>query len=603
MSKRLRASTRAANKGRNLRPRTSQPHAPVATPSQPPEAAAQPLSSNPPPMEEQAPAEASAQPERAEISASNDLRARVTEREPAVAARVPDDETKEDEPAAPEPAATEAAPTEAAAAPEPAATEPAAEPAPAPPPVTAQPEASPPSDTQPSAPALVEKEAPKATQAEVPAASESFKPTKATQPLAEESNALAVTMRTEAPKLEPATVEAPKAKVVEEPRKIEEPKKAAPKAEEPRKVEEPKKAAPKAEEPRKVEEPKKAAPKAEEPRKVEEPKKAAPKAEEPRKAKDEPKSVPSKKMGRADVEPASRKPASLRAVPHGKGEAFDDELDPSSISAQFFRKDQDSVPPVEEHDEPEDVAAAPILSPAALARRARLRRMVAGVVACAGVISIAVVGKAVFASKRAQAPMAVAVMEVKHDPTPPAAPAAPAPPATQKPAAEPQKVAVAEPAKADDKKADDKKPEDAKADDKKPEDTKADDKKPEDAKKDEKPAPSGADADALRKETLSLLNRGREKEAADKAKELDRGRSDRRERLPVPRRRASGHGALEGRRRRVLRLRAHGDQGPGRRMPPLLPEEVERRFPTKQAARGPHPTPLAGPLRPPSAAP
>ena len=488
MSKRLRASTRAANKGRNLRPRTSQPHAPVATPSQPPEAAAQPLSSNPPPMEEQAPAEASAQPERAETSASHDLRARVTEREPAVAARVPDDEPEEpNEAAAPEPAATEAAPTEAAAAPEPPAPEPAAteaavETAPAAR-ATAQPEASPPSDTQPSAPALVEKEAPKATQAEVPAASESFKPAKAAQPLAEESNALAVTMRTEAPKLEAATVEAPKAKVVEEPRKIEEPKKAAPKAEEPRKIEEPKK--------------------------------AAPRAEEPRKAKDEPKSVPSKKMGRVEVEPSSRKPASLRAVPHGKGEAFDDELDPSSISAQFFRKDQDSVPPVEEHDEPEEVVAAPILSPAALARRARLRRMVAGVVACAGVISIAVLGKQVFASKRAQAPMPVAVMEVKHDPTPPAAPAAPAPQATQKPAAEPQKVAAAETAKADDKKPEDVKAADsAKPDDKKPEDAKADD------KKDEKPAPSGADADALRKETLSLLNRGREKEAVDKAKEL-----------------------------------------------------------------------------------
>src|SRR6185437_12263763 len=285
------------------------------------------------------------------------------------------------------------------------------------------------------------------------------------------------------------------------------------------------------EEPKKMEEPKKAAPKAEEPRKIEEPRRAAPKAEEPRKAKDEPKSVPSKKMGRADVEPASRKPASLRAVPHDKSEAFDDELDPSSISAQFFRKDQDSVPPVEEHDEPEEVVAAPILSPAALARRARLRRMVAGVVACAGVISIAVLGKQVFASKRAQAPMPVAVMEVKHDPTPPAAPAAPAPQATQKPAAEPQKVAAAETAKADDKKPEDVKAADsAKPDDKKPEDAKAadsakpDDKKPEDAKaddkKDEKPAPSGADADALRKETLSLLNRGREKEAVDKAKEL-----------------------------------------------------------------------------------
>src|SRR5262249_4114720 len=96
----------------------------------------------------------------------------------------------------------------------------------------------------------------------------------------------------------------------------------------------------------------------------------------------------SKKGGRADSEPGSRKPASLRAVRDGEV----DDLDASSISAEFFRKDGDSLPPVEEHDLDHGIesVAAPVLSPATLARRARLRRLVAGVVAFAGVLSIAV---------------------------------------------------------------------------------------------------------------------------------------------------------------------------------------------------------------------
>jgi cytochrome c-type biogenesis protein CcmH/NrfG len=71
---------------------------------------------------------------------------------------------------------------------------------------------------------------------------------------------------------------------------------------------------------------------------------------------------------------------------------------------------------------------------------------------------------------------------------------------------------------ADDKKAE----EPAKVDDKKAEEVaKADDKKADDKKAEEpaKPAPSGGDAEALRKETESLLNRGKRKEAIEKARE------------------------------------------------------------------------------------
>ncbi len=399
-------------------------------------------------------------------------------------------------------------------------------------------DAAPPSDTQPSSPSMLAKsmvsKASAATEPLMQPAGKAFTTQEPAAPAEEEAFPLALTLRTEAPKVAQASKAVPV--------KVEEAVKAAPKSEPARveaqkKAEEPGKAAPKAEESRKAapkaEEPRKAAPKAEEPRK------AAPKAEEPRKAApkaEEPRSVPGKKSARTEGDPSSRKPASLRAVRDGEGASkatFDDELDPSSISAEFFRKDQDSVPPVEEHDDHEEVAPVLILSPSTLARRARLRRMVAGVVAFAGVISIAVVGKQVFASKRPVSAMPALVIEQRHDvaPTPPEVVA-------PKAVAEPQKVAVAEPAKvdgdpkgekADDKKVDDKKPDDkkdaveAKKDDGKKDEAEAkkdDGKKDEaEAKKDEKPAPSGADAGALKKEAESLLNRGRNKEAAEKARE------------------------------------------------------------------------------------
>jgi tetratricopeptide (TPR) repeat protein len=353
-------------------------------------------------------------------------------------------------------------------------------------------EPTPSSVTQPSVPAVgpkpvVEKEVPIAV-AQVPAAPESFKPARADE------------AREAAPKVEepkkaaPAKVEEPKKAA---PAKAPEPAKAAPaKAAEPAKAaaakaQEPAKAAP-----AKVEEPKKAAP-----AKAEEPKKAVPaKVEEPKKgtpSKEDAKSASAKKHKPED--PGARRPGSLRAVP-----ALEEDLDASSISAEFFRKDQDSVPPVEEHEEEVDAVPVQVLSPTTIARRARLRRLVAGVVAFAGVITIAVVGKQVAAPKRIVPPTAFAV-EARHD-TPPA------PTAEEAKPVEPAKttVAVADKAPA---------PEPNKADEPKPDEAKKDEPKPDEAKKDDAKTLSAADVAALKKETLSLLNRGKNKDAIAKAQE------------------------------------------------------------------------------------
>ena len=172
------------------------------------------------------------------------------------------------------------------------------------------------------------------------------------------------------------------------------------------------------------------------------------------------------------------------------------------------------MPPVEEIEEASPHAV--VLSPSTLARRARLRRLVAGVVAFAGVISVAVVGKTLAASKRTTAPMVV--VEHKRDvPKPPETKPDPKP-VVEAPKNEPAKT---EPAKVEDKKAE----EPAKVDDKKAEEpAKVDDKKAEEpAKVDDKKAddkkPSGGDVAALTKQTESLLNRGKRKEAIEKARE------------------------------------------------------------------------------------
>jgi hypothetical protein len=235
----------------------------------------------------------------------------------------------------------------------------------------------------------------------------------------------------------------------------------------------------------------------------------------------------------AKIEPA---PASVRP------RKAEEDLDASSVSAEFFRDEEESIAPLVEADDlPEELPGRVVLSPATVARRARFRRVVASVVAFAGVISLAVIGKSIAAPRHnasaARVAVAAAVAPPRAEPAPVAAPApkpaevaapAPAPTETAAPAATDAKPdeAKADAAKADDKKADDapkvddKKTDDAaKADDKKADD-KADDKKAEEAKADDKgAAPSGADAKALQKETLALLNRGKSKDAAEKAKE------------------------------------------------------------------------------------
>ena len=279
---------------------------------------------------------------------------------------------------------------------------------------------------------------------------------------------------------------------------------------------------------------------AEAPKKVE-PVAVAKKAEEPRKAepvavakKGEPvKAAPAKKADESSLPrsersaPADEEPRSVNNVNKKKGSKgegakaearrpADDEVDTSSISAEFFLREGDSLPPLvgaheqlEEHDEPG--AAHHVLSPAAIARQARLRRLVAGVVAFAGVITLAVVGKTLAASKQPTASVPVkppVVQEAKVDPKPEEK-AAPAPVKTVAAPVEAPKVS-AEVAKAEpDPKAEARAAEDAK-------------KAEEEAKKAEEPKkaePSGGDAKALTKEAEAFLNRGKRKEAIVKARE------------------------------------------------------------------------------------
>src|SRR5262249_48991975 len=148
---------------------------------------------------------------------------------------------------------------------------------------------------------------------------------------------------------------------------------------------------------------------------------AAPADKKPTKG---PASTSSPESAKGDVKPASKRAG-----------AGDDELDSLSVSAQFFRREEDSVPPViEPHEVEEIVARVPPPSPAILARRARLRRVVAGVVAFAGVISIAVVGKMLSANKPTSSttkPPAPVVQQDTHK-----EPAAPEPPPTAQKVAE-----------------------------------------------------------------------------------------------------------------------------------------------------------------------
>ncbi len=302
----------------------------------------------------------------------------------------------------------------------------------------------------------------------------------------------------------PAKVEAPvSVKKVEAPvvtKKAEEPKKAEPIAVV-KNVDEPKKAEPIAAV-KKVEAPVVA-------KKAEEPKKSEPvKAADAKKVDENAQMLRTERMPSADVDPRSG-----NKKKGGKGEApkadakrpANDEVDDSSISAEFFRREGDSLPPMvdahsehEDHDEPGAVHA---LTPATIARRARLRRVVAGVVAFAGVITLAVVGKTLAASKQpaTSVPMKPPVTQEARVEPKPEEKAAPAPVKTAEvaPVAVEAPKASAEVAKVEP-------------------DPKADVKPVEEPKKAE---PSGGDVKALTKEAESFLNRGNRKDAMIKARE------------------------------------------------------------------------------------
>lgn len=267
-----------------------------------------------------------------------------------------------------------------------------------------------------------------------------------------------------------------------------------------------------------------AAKKAEEPRKAEAPqsqgnKKSEPVKAAPAKKADEIAPLRVERSAPADEEPRSGNNVNTKKK-SGRGEGAkaeakrpaDDEVDTSSISAEFFRREGDSLPPLvgaheepEEHDEP---GGAHVLSPAAIARQARLRRLVAGVVAFAGVITLAVVGKTLAASKQPMASVPVkppVVQEAKVDPKPEEK-AAPAPVKTVAAPVEAPK-ASAEAAKAE---PDPKAAEEAK---------KADEEAKKAAEEPKKAEPSGGDAKALTREAESFLNRGNRKDAIVKARE------------------------------------------------------------------------------------
>ena len=195
-----------------------------------------------------------------------------------------------------------------------------------------------------------------------------------------------------------------------------------------------------------------------------------------------------------------------------------DEVDDSSISAEFFRREGDSLPPMVdahgEHEDHDDAGRVHALSPATIARQARLRRVVAGVVAFAGVITLAVVGKTLAAGKQPATGMPMkppVVQEARVEPKPEEkAPPPPVKTAEAVPVAVVAPTASAEVAKVEpDPKADAKAAEDAK-------------KAAEDAKKAEEPKKveaTGGDVKALTKEAESFLNRGNRKDAMVKAHE------------------------------------------------------------------------------------
>lgn len=234
---------------------------------------------------------------------------------------------------------------------------------------------------------------------------------------------------------------------------------------------------------------------------------------------------------------ASAEVASLRALADAELSPAHpdtaDVVDPSSISGRFFQRDEDSVPPLidalgdrNDRDVEDDYIPGLHLSPDALARRARLRRIVAAVVGLAGVISLAVVGKAVISSRSSTSSgpqPSPAALQMPAEAAPQAQlRAVEASPAVAK--AEPQAapvpaepVAKAEPAAPEPAKAEGEKaqPEPAKAEGNGEHGTPSQ----ADAEKAEAPAAvAPADAGKLRREAEGFLNRGKYKEAIEAAR-------------------------------------------------------------------------------------
>jgi hypothetical protein len=208
-------------------------------------------------------------------------------------------------------------------------------------------------------------------------------------------------------------------------------------------------------------------------------------------------------MSAPRVDPPAPEPVSA-SHPHAdeappasiSGRRAEDGGDMSSVSAEFFRGDEDSVPPLVDTvgDDHQDEPPPPSeVNPAALARRARLRRIVGAVVGFAGVVAVAAVGKAIFVKPSQHAPQPVAAVTAPaptKQEAPPEAKPAPAPEAKPAPAPE---AKPAEPAAADTA-------------------------KPAEPKPEEKAALDAADIAKLKKEALSYLNQGRYKQAIETAR-------------------------------------------------------------------------------------
>jgi len=164
--------------------------------------------------------------------------------------------------------------------------------------------------------------------------------------------------------------------------------------------------------------------------------------------------------------------------------------------SSFFKKESDSVPPVgsshhdDHHDDLHD-DHGPVITAETLERRARLRRVVAGVVAVAALISVVVIGRSL--AKKPATTVPTTSAEVPRPAPPPsvAAPTSAAPVAPPAPVASAQPVASAEPlASASAPPVDSAVPSASAA-----------------------PAAGSADAAALTKEAYALLNRGKRTEA------------------------------------------------------------------------------------------